>query len=218
MTDPRTLSPRALATRDTILRAARDCFAERGLAATTTREIARRAGVTQPLLHHYFGSKDALFDAVLEAAMSDYEEAQIEQWSRPMDDLRFFTRGLVVLFEWLGQHRDLMRLGAWARLEGRPLAPSASAVAVTQHVRARLQHLHDSGRLRPDVDVDIALLTMDAMFKGYWERREEMRAYGVELDVEDLDARFVTQSVRTMLLGLMVPDAAEAALQSWSRE
>ncbi|MEM6930204.1 MAG: helix-turn-helix domain-containing protein, partial [Myxococcota bacterium] len=68
-----------------MLRAARDCFAERGLAATTTREIARRAGVTQPLLHHYFGSKDALFDAVLEAALSDYEDAQTDQWSRSMD-------------------------------------------------------------------------------------------------------------------------------------
>ncbi len=132
------LSPRAAATRSAILEAARACFAERGLVATTTRAIARRAGVTQPLVHHYFGSKDALFDAVLEASMHDYTDAQTEQWARDMDDVGFFTRGLDVLFAWLGQQRDVMRLAAWARLEGRAWEPSPGAVAVAAHVRARL--------------------------------------------------------------------------------
>ncbi|MEM6930634.1 MAG: hypothetical protein AAF602_27110, partial [Myxococcota bacterium] len=80
----------------------------------------------------------------------------------------------------------------------------------------RLQHFSDTGRLRPEVDVDIALLSMDAMFKGFWERREEIHAYGAELDADDLDSRFLVQSIRIMLVGLMVPEAAEEALKSWS--
>jgi AcrR family transcriptional regulator len=45
--------------------AARSLFAERGYAGTTTKEIARRAGVSETLLFRYFGGKAALFDEVV---------------------------------------------------------------------------------------------------------------------------------------------------------
>ncbi|NVB37443.1 helix-turn-helix transcriptional regulator [Pseudenhygromyxa sp. WMMC2535] len=74
------LSPRATTTQLAILRAAISCFAESGLQATSMREIARRARVTQPLIHHYFGSKNGLIEAVLEASLEasleDYKEVQ----------------------------------------------------------------------------------------------------------------------------------------------
>ena len=51
------------ATRDAILRMARESFGARGYDATTVRSIALRAGVDQALIHHYFGTKRALFAA-----------------------------------------------------------------------------------------------------------------------------------------------------------
>jgi len=45
--------------------AARALFAERGYAGTTTKEIARRADVSETLLFRYFGGKAALFDEVV---------------------------------------------------------------------------------------------------------------------------------------------------------
>ncbi len=53
-------------TRDEILDAARDCFAERGFDRATIRDIAARARVDPALVLHYFGSKDKLFAAALE--------------------------------------------------------------------------------------------------------------------------------------------------------
>ena len=53
-------------TREAILDAARDCFADRGFAATSIRAVATRAGVDAALVHHYFGTKDRLFAAALE--------------------------------------------------------------------------------------------------------------------------------------------------------
>ena len=53
--------------RDHILRAAIDAVADRGYGGTTTAAVARAAGVTQPLVHHHFGSKEGLYDAVLDA-------------------------------------------------------------------------------------------------------------------------------------------------------
>ncbi len=58
--------PGATNTRDEILDAARACFAERGLASTSVRAVAQRAGVDPALVHHYFGTKGALFAAAME--------------------------------------------------------------------------------------------------------------------------------------------------------
>src|SRR5271165_3013656 len=57
----RVTRPTADATRDRILSAALDLFSERSFDAATTREIAARAGVTQPLLNYHFSSKDELW-------------------------------------------------------------------------------------------------------------------------------------------------------------
>jgi AcrR family transcriptional regulator len=54
-------------TRDVVLAAAREVFAERGFDGATIRGIATAAGVDPALVHHYFGSKDQLFLAAIEA-------------------------------------------------------------------------------------------------------------------------------------------------------
>src|SRR3954452_4382335 len=41
-------------------------FAERGFAKTSMDELARRAGVTKPVIYELFGSKEGLFEACLE--------------------------------------------------------------------------------------------------------------------------------------------------------
>ena len=55
----------AAATRLALLDAAAKLFAERGFDRTTVREIAKEAGANQSLLFRYFGSKEALFEAVI---------------------------------------------------------------------------------------------------------------------------------------------------------
>ncbi|WP_081788389.1 TetR family transcriptional regulator [Candidatus Blastococcus massiliensis] len=50
-----------------MLAAARSAFGERGFDGATIRGIATAAGVDPALVHHYFGSKDRLFLAAIEA-------------------------------------------------------------------------------------------------------------------------------------------------------
>ncbi|SFW90387.1 TetR/AcrR family transcriptional regulator [Amycolatopsis australiensis] len=52
-------------TREKILAAARHRFAELGYDGATVRGIAADAGVNAALLHHFFGSKQALFAAAM---------------------------------------------------------------------------------------------------------------------------------------------------------
>lgn len=50
-----------------MLAAARASFAERGFDGASIRQIAAAAGVDPALVHHYFGTKDALFLAAVDA-------------------------------------------------------------------------------------------------------------------------------------------------------
>jgi AcrR family transcriptional regulator len=58
--------PAGSGTRDCILKAARQCFAELGYDRTTVRGVAARAGVDAALIFHYFGSKQQLLAEVTE--------------------------------------------------------------------------------------------------------------------------------------------------------
>lgn len=60
-------------TREAILAAAREAFAERGFDAATIRAIATGAGVDPALVHHYFGTKDQLFLAAMNAPIDPRE-------------------------------------------------------------------------------------------------------------------------------------------------
>jgi TetR/AcrR family transcriptional regulator len=53
--------------RERILAAAFEEFSERGFAGARVEAIARRAGLNKQLISHYFGGKQALYDAVMRA-------------------------------------------------------------------------------------------------------------------------------------------------------
>jgi len=55
------------ARRAEILRAAADCFAERGYRSTHMRDVARRAGLSTGTVYRYFSGKEALFRAMIES-------------------------------------------------------------------------------------------------------------------------------------------------------
>ncbi|MER6027516.1 TetR family transcriptional regulator [Streptomyces sp. NPDC001851] len=57
-------------TRDRILTAAREEFSERGYEKTSVRGIAKAAGVDPALVHHYFGTKEQVFEAAIEVAFA----------------------------------------------------------------------------------------------------------------------------------------------------
>lgn len=58
-----------------LMRAALEVFVERGFAATRLDEVAQRAGVSKGTVYLYFESKEALFKAAVEAAMTPALEA-----------------------------------------------------------------------------------------------------------------------------------------------
>jgi AcrR family transcriptional regulator len=91
----RTQTESGPATRDRILDAAREEFSERGYEKTSVRGIAKAAGVDSALVHHYFGTKEQVFEAAVEGAMAPALGAPDMIVEGPLDDVgerltRFF--------------------------------------------------------------------------------------------------------------------------------
>jgi AcrR family transcriptional regulator len=93
-----------------ILAAASDEFAERGLAGARVDRIADRAGANKQRLYAYFGSKDALFDAVVEERIDRFVDAV----PFTADDLPGYA---VRLLDFNLAHPELVRLLLWHTLE-----------------------------------------------------------------------------------------------------
>jgi AcrR family transcriptional regulator len=62
-----------------IVEAVRDVFAEKGFDGTTTRELAKAAGVSEALLYKHFPSKESLYTAMLDACAKGPTFAQFNR-------------------------------------------------------------------------------------------------------------------------------------------
>jgi AcrR family transcriptional regulator len=98
------------ATRQRILEAAAAEFAEHGLAGARVDRIAARANANKQLIYAYFGSKESLFDSVLEANIS----VLLETVHFTADDLPTYAGSL---FDFAVEHPQLIRLVRWHQLE-----------------------------------------------------------------------------------------------------
>jgi AcrR family transcriptional regulator len=97
---------RGQATREHLVTAATRVFAERGFDATSVEAVLDAAGVSRGSLYHHFKSKEALFEAVLDAAEVRIGEATLLAAAGVGDD-----------------PVDILRAGAleWIRLAGDPV-------------------------------------------------------------------------------------------------
>ena len=91
--------------RDEILDTARRLFAERGYATVSASEVAREAGVTPGLLHHYFGGKRGLFETLVQRLGPQILEVVRVDTTRTV---RARTRSFATSWlDWVDAHRQI---------------------------------------------------------------------------------------------------------------
>jgi len=106
------MRPRSGATRQRIIEAALRAFGELGYDGAMTRDIARSAGVQQPLINYHFGSKDGLWRATVAHLFGELRRSLAEHLDTvaaldPPEALAAVLRH-VVLFT--AEHPELSRL------------------------------------------------------------------------------------------------------------
>ena len=97
----------AEARREAIVEAVRDVFAEKGFDGTTTRELAKAAGVSEALLYKHFPSKEVLYAAMLEGCSKGPTFAEATR----ILELEASTSTLVVMVHFMISHYVLGRPG-----------------------------------------------------------------------------------------------------------
>ena len=152
--------------REHVLDAALACYLQRGIAATSLRDISRQAGVTPALLHYYFDAAAGLRDAVVaervlpvfgqaQAVLLDMRDAPLRQTLEAFVDC---ICGLVARHPWLpslwirevvsegGELRVLLTTGLMRELA----APMVARFAAEQAV----------GRLNPGLEPRLLMVSL----------------------------------------------------------
>jgi TetR/AcrR family transcriptional regulator len=100
-------------TSEAILVAAEDCFARLGFDGTSLQQIGEAAGVARSTPAYFFGSKEALYDAVLARAVARAQEAMAHAYAESDGDRS--TEDAVesyvgAFLDFLGHDRNFVRL------------------------------------------------------------------------------------------------------------
>ncbi len=147
-----------------ITAAARDLFVEQGYEKTSTREIASRAGVIQAAVFRHFGTKEALFEHVVLAPLTEFVDQFVTEWaseSSPEESAhmreRAYVRGMLALVR---ENRVLFSMLASADTAGQfTRSGHLARSALNRHLtdleqRSRAQVTEDN---RPTMDLGLAV-------------------------------------------------------------
>lgn len=113
------------ARRERLIAVATQLFSDRGFRATTTREIANAAGVTEAIIFRHFAHKADLYEAILEVKA---REAGTERWVDELreaaasgGDLKVLKRLLALIMDHSQQDPQFLRLMLHAALDQREM-------------------------------------------------------------------------------------------------
>jgi AcrR family transcriptional regulator len=151
--------------RERLLDAAVACFAADGVAATSLRGIALKAGVTPALVNYYFGSKEQLLDAFIAERVTPVvgvlRESLLAAGPEPRALLAAFVRGIhdvVERFPWwpsLWVREVLSEKGALRHVLHNIIAPQ-----VTQLLARTLGDAQKRGAMSADLDPRLLVVSL----------------------------------------------------------
>src|SRR3569623_647594 len=164
--------------RDRILNAAQKVYAQHGFRGATTRLIAIEAGVNEVTLFRTFGSKAALFEAVMQSHAARSPISPLPD--HPIDPEREMTDWAASVLRHLRENRSLIRTSL-GEIEERPEAavsmcegPNCAGTILTDYV-LRLQSM---GIASADCDIPtVVAMLMSSMFGAAISRDVMPRAF-----------------------------------------
>jgi AcrR family transcriptional regulator len=153
--------------RDVIVEAALAAFAEHGFHGASMRDIATRAGVSQSLLHHHFGTKEALWNLVGERISADFLDYMAADLAPDVPADQAVSRALRRYMAYWKERPAAFRFNQWRVLEGprqerRQRSRSLNARAVPLFRRAQ-----KAGFMRDDVPAGLAMIIGGSLIQ-YW--------------------------------------------------
>lgn len=196
--------------REEILRVALRLFAARGFAGTSTSAIAREVGVTQPLVHHHFGSKEALWREVVGLSFSEMGASILRVGSEHPPGIERLRALLLALVDHLAAHPQA---GIILRTESNAGGPHFDYLYdswIGDLVALFHQELKlgvEQGLIRP-VPLPVAYsIVIGACTQPFSDARLMQRYFGTQVHAPEFVESFRIEVVDSLLRGLAPRDA-----------
>lgn len=172
--------------RNAIVEAALAVFAAHGFHGAGTRQIAQAAGVSQPLLNHHFGGKDALWRVVGEQITADFMAFMtdaVDLALPPGDAVEAMLRAYLAFWK----ARPLsFRFNLWRRLDGLQDERASRSEQMSKPVVALMQRAQDAGVIRDDLPPGLAAIMGGALVQFWLDSQLEVQAALAITGDEDL--------------------------------
>jgi AcrR family transcriptional regulator len=171
-------------TKRNILDIATQEFSAMGLAGARVDAIAERTNTTKRMLYYYFGSKEGLYEAVLEQVYGDIRSLEQELHLDAMDPVEAMRELVGFTFDYHDKHRDFVRLVTIENVHGaKYIEQSKTFKARNSTVIKAIEDLIArgvaAGRFRDDVDpIDLHLMISSFCFHRVANRHTWSAAFG----------------------------------------
>jgi TetR/AcrR family transcriptional regulator len=163
------------ATRTAILDAGERVFLTRGFGAASLSDIAGEAGVTKSLIHHHFGSKGGLWEAVKERRFVPYAERQMEMMRAPAS-AELVETSFEAFFDYLRDNPELVRILAWVFLEGEDeVACAPLDKRLMNEAAEKFREGQEAGILRKDIDPRFVLFVFVGLVQHWFQDQAHFR-------------------------------------------
>ncbi|MFY0408397.1 TetR family transcriptional regulator [Solicola sp. PLA-1-18] len=175
-----------------LLDSALTAFAAKGLAGARVDEIAGAAACSVGLVYSHFGSKEALFDAVLDHVTQQV----ITQTAIKPSNLGEYASQL---YEDAATHPEIGRFAAWHQLERRPGAVRDAVALATQHDISAIQAAQEAGEISDRVPAGELLVAIQAIARMWLTLPAEVVEAAEPTNSHRYRARAVRRVVDTLL-------------------
>lgn len=126
-------------TREKIKAAALEIFMERGYDGARMQEIADRAGANKAMIHYYFSSKDALFEAIIRETFEELFQLFDDVGQFELEDPHELIAKIVhTHFHFIAAHPNLPRILVRELNSNNPIAEQVLIELVEQFGTSRL--------------------------------------------------------------------------------
>jgi len=187
-------------TRSAILDAAEIVFGARGLRKTTMTELAAAAQTSRPLLYRYFVDKEALFEAVVERVLREWNEVLLAEAARVTPGTAHTIRRVLAASLDFARERDVLR-GLLSRDARVALADYSDVIdrgssLLRTLIETILSEGVRRGDVRSDLEVEDLAHVVSEVFLAYAD-------HIVSGDTDGLGERRVEAILETLLHGFI---------------
>ena len=203
----RKVQSRTRQTQEKIKQAAKFLFVKHGFDGTSMGDVAEKAEINQSLIHHHFGSKQALWNVIRDEIYEGYVSAALEFLSQESDqDIQIQIQSLIRMrFKFIQDHPELARIMAWQTLSDMPASTTSDhGMLAMQKVLDRLKTAQQNQLLSQEIAPEMIAVVVFISTIG-WFQNDYRWLFSKQLNMSEseLDQKYLDSLSKILLGGVL---------------